>query len=111
MEGIVNFGPNMASFFLMLELRRWYVGRAYVPPNDAPAAHSIEQALELAPKLMEVILLGDLNIRLREPRDNREDELPPTLAGNGLGDVTAHFTPRRWYIGTWELDVADETRR
>ena len=51
-EGIINFGPNVASFLLTLGSRRWYVARAYVPPNDAPAVHHAEQALEAAPKGM-----------------------------------------------------------
>ena len=65
MEGIVNFGPNVASFLLIPGSQRWYVVRAYVPPNDAPAVHCIEQALEESPKGMELILLGYLNVRLR----------------------------------------------
>ena len=53
-------------------LRRWYVVRAYVPQNDATTVHRIEQDLEVAPKVMDAILLGDLNIRLREPQDAME---------------------------------------
>ena len=49
MEGIVNFGPNVES------------SGAYVPPNDAPYVHHMEQALEAASKVMEEILIGDLN--------------------------------------------------
>ena len=94
MDGIVNFGPNVASFFLTSGPCRWYVFRVYVPPNDAPTVHRIKQALEEAPKGMEVILLGDLSVRLREPRDAKEDDLATALADSGLGDMTAHFMPR-----------------
>ena len=38
--------------------------RVYVPSHDAPAVHHINQALEVAPKGMELILLGDINVRL-----------------------------------------------
>ena len=69
-------------------------------PHDAPAVHRIKQELEVAPKIIEVILLGDLNVRLRETWDNREDKLATALAGSGLTDVTAHFTPRRRYRWT-----------
>ena len=71
LEGIVNFGPNVASFLLTLGSRRWYVVGVYVPPNDAPAVHCIEQALEEAPKVMELILLGEINVRLKETRYDR----------------------------------------
>ena len=74
-EGIVNFLPNVESFLLNSGSRRWYVVGAYMPPHDAPAAYRTEKALEVAPRRMEVILLGNSNVRLREPRDNREDEL------------------------------------
>ena len=69
-EGIFNLSPNVASFLLISGLRRWYVVGAYTPQYDVPAVHRIEQALEVATKVMEIILLGDLNIRLREPWEN-----------------------------------------
>ena len=70
---------------------------AYLPPHDAPDVHRINQALEVAPRVMEVILLRDLNVSMRESRDDRKDEPVTALAGSGLTDVTAHFTPRRQY--------------
>ena len=52
-------------------------------------------------------MLGDLNVRLRETWDNREDKLATALAGSGLTDVTAQFTLRRQYRGmenwTWQM--------
>ena len=95
MEGIVNFGPNVASFFLTSVLRRWYVVVTYVPPHDAQDVRRIEQVLKMAPEGMEVIMLGDLKNRLREPREYREDKLPTALSGSGMMDVTANFTPRQ----------------
>ena len=54
---------------------------------------------------MEVIILGDLNVRLRELQDARGDELAAALADSGLGDVIAHFITRWQYRGkgnwTW----------
>ena len=40
-EGIINFGTNVAIFFLTSGSRIWYVVRAYVPPKDAPAVHRV----------------------------------------------------------------------
>ena len=48
---------------------------------------------------MEEILLGDLNVRLREPQDTREEDLATALTGSGLVGMTSHFVPRRWYRG------------
>ena len=56
--------------------------------------------------------MGDLNARLRELRNDREDELALTLEGSELEDVTAHFTPRRHYQGTgnWTWNISQEGR-
>ena len=51
-EGIVNFGTNVANFLLTLQSRRWYVVGTYVPPHDAPDVRRIEQVLEWALKGM-----------------------------------------------------------
>ena len=99
MEGIVNFGTNVTSFLLTLGLGVWYVVRAYVPPNDVPDVHRIEQTVGADLKVMEVILLGGLNARLMELRYTREEDLATALADRGLVDMTAHFIPRRSYRG------------
>ena len=56
--------------------------------------------------------MGDINVRLRELRDDREDKLASALAGTGMDDVTAHFTPRRQYRGTgsWTWQMRREGR-
>ena len=51
-DGIINFGPNIENFLLMLRSRRWYVVGTYVPPHDAPDVRRIEQVLEWALKGM-----------------------------------------------------------
>ena len=63
----------------MLVSMRWYVVGACVPPHDALAVHRINQTLEGTPKEMEFILLGDINVRLREPWENREVLFHPQM--------------------------------
>ena len=41
-EDIINFGPNVTIFLLVLGSWRWYISRANVPPNDAPDVHLME---------------------------------------------------------------------
>ena len=107
MEGIINFSPNVASFLLTSGLHIWYVFGACVPPNNSPAVHHIEQALEAAPNGMGVIMLGGLHAKLRGPQAAREDELATALEDSGMGDVTAYFMPRWRYRGmgdwTWRM--------
>ena len=89
----------MAIFLLTSGLRIWCVVGYYVPPNNEPAIHCIEQSLEAAPKGMKVVLLGLINIRLREPQDSREEDIATALADSGMVNITAHFMPRRRYRG------------
>ena len=45
----------------------------------------------MAPKGVEVILLGGLHVRLGDPRDNREEDLVMAFSDCGLVDITDHF--------------------
>ena len=46
---------------------------------------------------MQVILLGDLNVRMRKRQDVREDEIAMLLADSRLVNVKSHFMPRQRY--------------
>ena len=85
---------------------------AEVGNKSMVSAHHIHQVLEAMPTGMEVIMLEDLNVRLREPWDDREDDLATALAGIGLTDVTAHFTPKRQCQGkeNWTRQMRREGR-
>ena len=72
-EGLLNFGPNVVSFIIKSGRKRWYGVRAYVPPNNLPKTNWISQALEYGPKGMRMLLVGDLNACLANPRDQREE--------------------------------------
>ena len=73
--------------------RRWYVVGAYVLTNDLPAMHHVEQVLKEATKGLEVILMGELNVRLRDPCDECEEDLETALADRGLVSMIYHFMP------------------
>ena len=55
--------------------------------------HCVEQALKAAPKGLEIIRMGDLNVRLIDPRDKREGALVTALAYRGLVSMTDRFMP------------------
>ena len=94
-----NVGTNMVSFLLTLIVQRWYVVRAYVPTNDIPTVNQVEKAQVADLKGVETILMGELNARLGEPRDEREEDLDMALADHGLEDINRNFTPRQGYRG------------
>ena len=50
-----------------------------MPPNNVPTVYCIDQSLEAAPKGVDVILLGDINVRLREPHDVQGEEIVEAL--------------------------------
>ena len=111
-EGIFNYVPKVLICVLTMGRWRWYVIGAYIPPNDAPTVSSMEQELGQAAKGVEFILLVDLNVRLVELRDAREEELVTVVADCGLEYITDHFIPRRSYRGdrrwTWRMRRDDQ---
>ena len=78
---------------LTLGTIQWYVVGAYVLPNDLPDMHHVEQVLKAATKGLEIILMGELNVRLRDPCDEFEEDLETALAHRGLVSMIDHFMP------------------
>ena len=64
-----------------------------MPPQDKPAVHCVDQALKTAPEGVEVIMLGELNMRLRYPRGEQEEDLATALVDIVLVNMTDHFLP------------------
>ena len=46
-----------------------------------------------------MIMMGDLNARLGDTCDKREEELAMAMADRGLVNMIDHFTPWRRYMG------------
>ena len=61
----MNFRPNVVSFLVTLGYWRWYVVRVYMPLNNVHVVHCVEQALAVAQKYVDIILMGDLNTRFQ----------------------------------------------
>ena len=57
--------------------------------------------------MVDIILLGELNVRLREPRDAQEEEIVMVVADCILEEMIDHFMPRQKYIRdrrcTWRI--------
>ena len=90
---MVNFDPNVVGFLITVGAIQWYVVGSYVLPNDVPAVHHVEQALEAASKGLQIILMRDLNVQLKTPRDEREEDMATALADRGLVSMKYHFMP------------------
>ena len=70
---------------------------AYMPQNNVPAVNCVEQVLRAAPKVLGIILMGDLNKQLGDPREKREEDLAKSLVDRGLFNMPDHFIPRQRY--------------
>ena len=105
MENTASFSPSVVSLLLTSGARRCYVVDAYVPPNDRPIVHRMEQALKAAPMGLELILMGDLNARLGNLHDESEEEIATAPADQGLVNMKNHFLTSKQYWGaggcTW----------
>jgi hypothetical protein len=96
-ESVRYHGPNVISFQLVAASRRWGVVGAYIPPADLKTVEYITQAFEALPRAIPPILLGDLNVDLDNPRDDRGQAIATEVAGLGLEDLLLHFRQRRGF--------------
>ena len=92
-EDTASFVPNVVSFLCTSGARLWYIVGAYMPPNDVPAVHCAEQTLRAVSKGLEVILMGDLNAHLEDPREEREEDLKMVLVDRGMVKMADNFMP------------------
>ena len=74
-KGAKIFGTNVVIFTVILGRKRWYVVRAYVPPNNQLEIHRVAHTLECRPDVVGALLVGNLNAYLVQPRDQREEDL------------------------------------
>ena len=102
----------MVSFLLTTPLRRWYIIGAQIAPNDGPTVYCMYPALYTAPKGLEVILLGDLNVRLQELSNVQGEYIAAVVADCRLVDMISHFMSRRRYIEDirwmWQMKREDQ---
>ncbi len=64
---------------------------AYIPPADTTGVDDLHAAWALCPENCKPLLLGDLNINLRDPRSEREE-----IIANFLDDVNAVNVSRKF---------------
>ena len=66
-EAVTRLRPNVASFKITSAWKRRYTVRTYVPPNDQPGVHQVEQALAHGLEMVEMLQIRDLNDNLVQP--------------------------------------------
>jgi hypothetical protein len=87
---VKRFGSDIISFQLETGQKRYSCVGGYTPPKDESIIESIGKAFDSLPK-GPMILLGDLNVNLNNPRNNRGFQIATMVAYLGLEDLISHF--------------------
>ena len=99
-ESVSMHGPNVISLELVTGARRLPLVGVYIPPNDSSTLVHVEQALNSFCN-RDPIVLGDLNVALDSPRDDRAIAIATALARYSLRDMHPHFRQGRLGGNIW----------
>ena len=66
-------------------------------PNNQQMVNWMEQALAHVPGEVETLLVFNLNDRLEQPQDQREEYLATTITNYGLVEQKLYFISRQMY--------------
>jgi hypothetical protein len=101
-------GPNVLTFVLVTGSCQFFAVGCYIPPNNLSTLTTIEQAWNKCPRRHIPLLLGNLNVNLHSPRDERDKQIAKVVEDvMGLTDLSQHFRQQsrgsvrgRW---TWRM--------
>ena len=101
-------GPNMLLFVIVTRGQQFYAVGYYIPPNNLSTLPHVVQAWNKCPSGHTPILLGNLNINLCNPPDNRDKQIAKAVEDvMSVCDLSNHFLQRshsltrgRW---TWRM--------
>jgi hypothetical protein len=93
-EAVKRFEPNVIGFELVTGNRRYSCVGGYIPPTDIDTLEAIRTALEATPTGQR-IFLGDLNVDLRNLRDDRAKAIDTMVNDLGLENSFWHFRQKR----------------
>jgi hypothetical protein len=90
------FGPNVIRATLVHEGKRTTIVGAYIPPSeqDMTTMRHIDDAMRNI-DIERAIILGDLNINLQQPKDERSTEIVEGIETYGLRDVAGMFKAKK----------------
>ena len=89
--------PNLITFQLVTGDKQYYVMGRYLPPNDTGGGggDDLQAAWEACPANFSAIVMGELNINVEHPRDEREATIAGLLDKINLVDTSRKFTLRQ----------------
>jgi hypothetical protein len=83
-ESTACHGPNVISCVLVTGTRRIPLVGVYIPPADISTLEHVNAALSRFGDGPAPILLGDLNVDLDQPEDDRDTQVATVLSDHGL---------------------------
>ncbi len=101
-------GPNLLLFTIVMGSQQFFAVGCYIPPNNLSSLQHIVQAWNECLRGHIPILLGDLNVNLRAPRKDRDEQIAEAVEDMmGLTNLSKHFCQRsRGFMGgrwTWRM--------
>ncbi len=98
----------MLTFVLVAGSCQFFAVGSYIPLNNLSTLTTIEQAWNKCPRGHVPLLLGNLNVNLRSPRDERDEQIAEVVEDiMGFTDLSHHFLQQscgtvrgRW---TWRM--------
>ena len=111
-EETSKWGPNVISCHVVTGKERLYVVGCYIPPSDLKALQQVQAALAQCPKDYKPLLLGNLNINLEFPRNERDEEIAEECEFHDFADMSRQFCQvrRRRTQGRWTWRMRREGR-
>ena len=90
-------GPNVVSFKIQIGTYHYYVVECYIPPSNVAGTTlmCIEQAMAQMPKGCTPLIVGDLNVYLDYPRNDRDKAIADAMDAHDVSYFTRHFGHRR----------------
>ena len=85
-------GPNVLAFVLVTGSTRFFAVGCYIPPNDLSTLATIKKAWSECPRGHTPILLGDPNVNLCSPWNERDEQIAEAVEDvMGLTDLSQLF--------------------
>ncbi len=86
------WGPNVLTFVLVTGSCQFFAVGCYISPNDLSTLTTIEQAWNQCPRGHVPLLLSNLNVNLRSPRGERDEQIAKVVEDvMGLTNLSRHF--------------------
>ncbi len=83
--------PNLLTFQLVMGYKRFYVMGIYTPLNDTTGVDVLWAAWNACPDGCAPIVMGDLNICFKHPRNEREEAITNLLDKINLANLSRKF--------------------